>query len=164
MHLPPAVPSPVVCLPARLGRFVQFALCRALGCGVQPLDMGADDGLSRIDTTTFTCLFCGLPQERVATLDSDWVMLEPGMEPLAHTVPAERRWITVSDGRVTAYGVCPPVVEQRCRIEHELACPGRALPDLWPWLTLLREENRRASERRDEPGPSMPPKELPATG
>lgn len=49
----------------------------------------------------FTCPFCGLPQERVATLDNDWVMLEPGMEPLAHTVPAERRWVMVSDGRVS---------------------------------------------------------------
>lgn len=131
---------------------------------MQPRCMGADEGLSRIDTTVFTCPYCGLPQERVATLDADWVMLEPGMEPPAHTVPADRRWITVADGRVTVYGVCPPVVEQRCRIEHELACPGRALPDLWPWLTSLREENRRASERRDEPGSPPPPAELPATG
>jgi hypothetical protein len=126
--------------------------------------MGADDGLSRIDSTMFTCPYCGLPQERVATLDNDWVMLEPDMEPLAHTVPAERRWITVSDGRVTVYGVCPPVVDRRCRIEHELACPQRRLPDLWRWLTSLREENRRAMERRDGPEPPTPPAELPVAG
>ncbi|MFD4596769.1 DUF6083 domain-containing protein [Streptomyces sp. NPDC058464] len=126
--------------------------------------MGADEGLPRLDTTTFTCPYCGLPQERVATLDHDWVMLEPGMEPLVHTVPPEHRWITLADGTVTVYEVAPPVAEQRCRIEHRLACPEQALPDLWPWLSSLREENRRASERRDEPEPPVPPAELPAAG
>ncbi|MER6187619.1 DUF6083 domain-containing protein [Streptomyces sp. NPDC001652] len=44
------------------------------------------------------------------------------MEPLARSVPAEHRWIELSDGRVTVYGVCPPGPFQRCRIEHRLAC------------------------------------------
>ncbi|MGW0579217.1 DUF6083 domain-containing protein [Streptomyces sp. NPDC002920] len=126
--------------------------------------MGADEGLSRLDTTMFTCPYCGLPQERVATLDQDFVLLEPDMHPLAHTVPAERRWITLSDGRVTVYGVCPPVVEQRCRIEHRLACPGQELPDLWPWLTTLRGENRRAAERREDPAAPKPAEDWPDVG
>ncbi|MFF5041768.1 DUF6083 domain-containing protein [Streptomyces nigra] len=54
------------------------------------------------------CLHCGLLQDRVATLEQEWVLLEPDMSPLAHTVPAEHRWIELSDGRVTVYGVCPP--------------------------------------------------------
>ncbi|MEU8731772.1 DUF6083 domain-containing protein [Streptomyces tendae] len=70
------------------------------------------------------CPYCGLLQDRVATLAQDWVLLEPGMNPLAHTVPAEHRWIELSDGRVTVYGVCPPDQFQRCRIEHRLACPA----------------------------------------
>jgi hypothetical protein len=75
----------------------------------------------------------------------------------------------VSDGRVTVYGVCPPVAEQRCRVEHRLACPGQELPDLWPWLTTLRGENRRASERRDDGDQSPEPEpepdiELPDVG
>ncbi|MEV6161543.1 DUF6083 domain-containing protein [Streptomyces sp. NPDC052052] len=52
--------------------------------------------------------------------------------PLAHVVPAEYRWIETSDGRVAVYGVWPPDPFQRCRIEHRLACPEQALPDLWP--------------------------------
>lgn len=31
------------------------------------------------------CPYCGLPQDRVATLEYDWVLLEPDMTPLAHT-------------------------------------------------------------------------------
>jgi hypothetical protein len=57
-------------------------------------------------------------------LEQDWVLLEPGVTVLAQLVPAEHRWITVSDGRVTVYAVCPPVAEQRCRVEHRLACAG----------------------------------------
>ncbi|EFL34865.1 predicted protein [Streptomyces viridochromogenes DSM 40736] len=49
---------------------------------------------------------------------------------LAHTVPAERRWIELSDGRVTVYGVCPPDPFQRCRIEHRPACSAQRLPDM----------------------------------
>lgn len=81
------------------------------------------------------------------TLENDWVLLEPGQNPPAHVVPAEYRWIELSDGRVTVYAVCPPDPQQRCRIEHRLACSGQSLPDLWPWLTVLREENARAAER-----------------
>ncbi|MFE9704171.1 DUF6083 domain-containing protein [Streptomyces sp. NPDC005930] len=51
---------------------------------------------------------CRLPQDRVPTLEQDWVLLEPDMRPLAHTVPAEHRWIELSDGRATVYDVCPP--------------------------------------------------------
>lgn len=99
----------------------------------------------------------------MATLEYDWVMLEPDMAPLAHTVPAEHRWIELSDGRVTVYGVCPPDQFQRCRIEHRLACPAQSLPDLWPWLTALRGENARQAER-DEPEPPPPPELWPDAG
>ncbi|MCT9011540.1 DUF6083 domain-containing protein [Streptomyces rhizosphaerihabitans] len=109
----------------------------------------------------FTCPVCGLPQDRVPTLEQDWVLLEPGVTVLAHLVPAEHRWITVSDGRVTVYAVCPPVAEQRCRVEHRLACAGQELPDLWPWLTALRVENKRRSERQDDEPPVV---ELPDAG
>ncbi len=99
----------------------------------------------------------------MATLDHDWVMLEPNMAPLAHTVPAEHRWIELSDGRATVYGVCPPDQFQRCRIEHRLACPAQPLPDLWPWLTILRSENTRHTERTPlEPPP--PPEQWPNAG
>jgi hypothetical protein len=127
-----------------------------------------EEGPRRIGAgQTFTCPLCGLPQDRVPTLDHDWVLLEPGVDALAHLVPAEHRWIVLSDGRVTVYGVCPPVAEQRCRVEHRLACPGQELPDLWPWLTTLREENRRSSERRDDgdqPPEPEPDIELPDVG
>lgn len=97
------------------------------------------------------CGYCGLPQERVATVEDDWVLLEPDRAPLAHVVPADHRWIETSDGRVAVYGVCPPEPFQRCRIEHRLACPEQALPDLWPWLTDVREENVCQTERLNEP-------------
>ncbi|PNV32710.1 hypothetical protein C1708_10605 [Streptomyces sp. DH-12] len=115
------------------------------------------DGQSR-------CPYCGLLGDRVATIEHDWVLLEPDMHPLAHTVPAEHRWIELSDGRVTVYGVCPPDQFQRCRIEHRLACPAQPLPDLWPWLTSLRGENARQAERRDDPKLPPPPEEWPDAG
>ncbi|MEV0641650.1 DUF6083 domain-containing protein [Streptomyces sp. NPDC050619] len=126
-----------------------------------------DEGPRRLGADqTFTCPFCGLPQDRVPTLEHDWVLLEPGVTVLAHLVPAEYRWITVSDGQVTVYAVCPPDPAQRCRIEHRLACAGQALPDLWPWLTVLREENARAAQRQagGEPEPVPAEVELPDTG
>lgn len=97
-------------------------------------------------------------------------MLEPDLRPLAHEVPAGHRWIELSDGRVTVYGVCPPDPFQRCRIEHRLACPKRSLPDLWPWLTDRRSENARRgedvrrTERRHAPEPEPPPEEWPDAG
>ncbi|MFF8946381.1 DUF6083 domain-containing protein [Streptomyces sp. NPDC014864] len=63
-------------------------------------------------------------------------------------MPAEHRWIELSDGRVTVYGVCPPDPFQRCRIEHRLACSAQRLPALWPWLTMPRGENGRHAERQ----------------
>ncbi|MEU7154741.1 DUF6083 domain-containing protein [Streptomyces sp. NPDC045470] len=112
-----------------------------------------------------TCPYCGLPQEQVATLDHDPVLLEPRMRVPAHKVPAERRWIELSDGRVTVYGVCPPEPTQRCRIEHALACPEQQLPDLWPWLTALRQENARKALRQAESPPLSTREEgLPDTG
>ncbi|WP_257234221.1 DUF6083 domain-containing protein [Streptomyces sp. JV178] len=112
------------------------------------------------------CPVCGLPQERVATLDHDWVMLEPDLHVLAHLVPADHRWITLSDGRVTVYGVWPPDPSQRCRIEHRLACSGQRLPDLWPWLSALRQENQRRAERLAACEPARIPAEteLPDAG
>lgn len=118
----------------------------------------------RLDGDRPSCPHCGLPQDRVATLDHDWVLLEPDMNPLAHTVPADHRWIELSDGRVALYGVCPPDQFQRCRIEHRLACPASPLPDLWPWLTALRDENARQSERREAPDPLPRPEPWPDTG
>lgn len=114
----------------------------------------------------FTCPFCGLPQDRVPTAEHDWVMLEPGLDVLAHLVPSEYRWIVLSDGRATVYAVCPPDPSQRCRIEHRLACSGQTLPDLWPWLSALREENGRRSQRlaAARPAPVLAEVELPDAG
>ncbi len=99
------------------------------------------------------------------TPKQDWVLLEPGVDVLAHLVPAEYRWIGLSDGRVTVYAVCPPDSSQRCRIEHRLACPGQQLPDLWPWLTALRGENARRAEREANAEPPVPVEvELPDVG
>ncbi len=114
----------------------------------------------------FTCPYCGLPQDRLPTLEQDWVLLEPGVTVVAHLVPAEYRWITLSDGRVTVYGVCPPDGAQRCRVEHRLACSGQELPDLWPWLTALRLENARRAARDEcaEPAPLLAEVELPDVG
>ncbi|MEU7463338.1 MULTISPECIES: DUF6083 domain-containing protein [Streptomyces] len=115
--------------------------------------MGASEGTPRrLGGGRSCCPHCGLPRDRVATLGHEWVMLEPDLRPLAHEVPAGHRWIELSDGRVTVYGVCPPDPFQRCRIEHRLACPNRSLPDLWPWLTDRRSENARRGEdvRRTE--------------
>ncbi|MEU6592526.1 hypothetical protein ABZ923_25420 [Streptomyces sp. NPDC046881] len=33
-------------------------------------------------------------------------------------------------------------------MEHRLACSAQRLPDLWPWLTMLRGENGRHTERQ----------------
>ncbi|MFF5182265.1 DUF6083 domain-containing protein [Streptomyces sp. NPDC000345] len=118
-----------------------------------------DEKPRRLASGQHRCPYCGLLQDRVATLEQDWVLLEPDMHPLAHTVPAEHRWIELSDGRVTVYGVCPPDQFQRCRIEHRLACPQQALPDLWPWLTSLRQENTRQANRESAPKPPPPPPE-----
>ncbi|WP_405863362.1 DUF6083 domain-containing protein [Streptomyces sp. NBC_01515] len=127
--------------------------------------MGAlEEGPRRLKGGQSRCLHCGLPTERVATLDYDWVQLEPDMEPLAHTVPAEHRWIALSDGRVTVYGVCPPDPFQRCRIAHRLACSAQPLPDLWPWLTSLRIENGRQVERQKDPESQQAPETWPDTG
>jgi hypothetical protein len=127
--------------------------------------MGAlEEEPRRIGTGRSHCLYCGLPADRVATLEHDWVLLEPDMAPLAHTVPAEHRWIVLSDGRVAVYGVCPPDPFQRCRIEHRLACSEQALPDLWPWLTTLRGENGRRVKRQDDPEPPQPTETLPDVG
>ncbi|MEV7129820.1 DUF6083 domain-containing protein [Streptomyces sp. NPDC093260] len=110
------------------------------------------------------CPYCGLLQDRVATLEQDWVLLEPDMNPLAHTVPAEHRWIELSDGRVAVYGVCPPDPYQRCRVEHRLACSAQPLPDLWPWLTSLRGENARRVERQAGSEPPRFPEQWPDAG
>ncbi|MEU6524408.1 DUF6083 domain-containing protein [Streptomyces sp. NPDC046924] len=118
----------------------------------------------RLGSGQSRCPYCGLLQDRVATLEQDWVLLEPDMCPPAHTVPPEHRWIELFDGRVTVYGVCPPDQFQRCRVEHGLACPARPLPDLWPWLTSLRGENARRVERLDDPAPPPPPEEWPNAG
>ncbi|MGI5143227.1 MULTISPECIES: DUF6083 domain-containing protein [unclassified Streptomyces] len=85
---------------------------------------------------------------------------------LDRAVPAEYRWIELSDGRVTVYGVCPPDPFQRCRIEHRLACSAQRLPDLWPWLTMLRAENGRRAERQLQADPEPPelPEEWPDAG
>ncbi|GGU43390.1 hypothetical protein GCM10010211_03500 [Streptomyces albospinus] len=111
------------------------------------------EGPRRLEGGQSRCPDCGLPADRVATLEHASVLLEPDMMPLAHTVPADHRWIVLSDGRVALYGVCPPDPSQRCRIEHRLACPARPLPDLWPWLTTRRGENGRQAERRAAPEP-----------
>jgi hypothetical protein len=125
-----------------------------------------DEGPSRLHGgTTYACPYCGLPQDRVLTLEYDWVLLEPEVDVLAHLVPAEHRWIVLSDGRVAVYGVCPPDPVQRCRIEHRLACAAQPLPDLWPWLTALRGENDRRARRRANAGPEPePPGGLPGIG
>ncbi|MFF8659497.1 DUF6083 domain-containing protein [Streptomyces huasconensis] len=112
--------------------------------------------MRRLGGGQLICQHCGLLQDQVQTLSHELVLLEPGMRVLAHEVPAGRRWIELVDGRVTVYGVCPPDPFQRCRIEHALACPGQQLPDLWPWLTSLRQENARKAERESQRLP-LPP-------
>ncbi|MFF3484453.1 DUF6083 domain-containing protein [Streptomyces sp. NPDC002701] len=112
----------------------------------------------------FACPSCGLPQDRVATLENDWVLLEPGVEILAHLVPAGHRWIALTDGRVAVYAVWPPEALQRCRIEHRLACSGQRLPDLWPWLTALRQENAWRVEREANTEPTTVEEEWPDVG
>ncbi|MGK5733806.1 DUF6083 domain-containing protein [Streptomyces sp. URMC 124] len=123
-----------------------------------------DEGPHRLGGGQSPCLYCGLLADRLATLEQDWVLLEPGMTPLAHAVPPEHRWIVMSDGRVTVYGVCPPDPSQRCRIEHRLACSAQPLPDLWPWLTSLRAENGRRAERQKDRQPPEPPRQWPDAG
>ncbi|WP_138902921.1 DUF6083 domain-containing protein [Streptomyces albidochromogenes] len=118
----------------------------------------------RLNRAQVPCPHCGLPQDRVLTLEQDWVLLEPDMTPPAHVVPADHRWIELSDGRATVYGVCPPDPSQRCRIPHHLACSARPLPDLWPWLTTLRAENARRTERQPTPQPPESPGEWPTAG
>ncbi|MFD7320017.1 DUF6083 domain-containing protein [Streptomyces sp. NPDC059875] len=110
-----------------------------------------EEGPRRLGAGRSSCPYCGLLADLVPTLEHDWVLLEPDMTPLAHVVPAEHRWIVLSDGRVTVYGVCPPDPSQRCRIEHRLACSAQPRPDLWPWLTTLRAENARQAQRRTPP-------------
>jgi hypothetical protein len=107
-----------------------------------------------------------LLQDQAQTPEHDSVLLEPGLLVPAHLVPAEHRWIELSDGQVAVYGVCPVDGEQRCRIEHRLACPGQELPDLWPWLTILRGENARKAERQEVEPPASSPgsRELPDVG
>ncbi|WP_260147800.1 DUF6083 domain-containing protein [Streptomyces sp. PanSC9] len=83
----------------------------------------SENAARRLGRARLLCPYCGLLQERMATLEHDGVLLEPDTTPPAHVVPAERWWIETSDGRVTVYGVCPPDPFQRCRIEHRLACP-----------------------------------------
>lgn len=107
-----------------------------------------------MDGGQLTCPYCGLLQDQVQTLERDPVLLEPGLRVAAHLVPAEFRWIELSDGRVTVYGVCPVDGGQQCRVEHRLACSGQELPDLWPWLTMLREENKRRAARLEVEPPA----------
>ncbi|MFF7204989.1 MULTISPECIES: DUF6083 domain-containing protein [unclassified Streptomyces] len=125
----------------------------------------SDERARRIAGGKFRCSSCGLPQDRVPTLEQDWVLLEPELTVLAHRVPAEHRWIVLPDGRVTVYGVCPPDPFQRCRIEHRLACAAQSLPDLWPWLTMVRVENGRKAERQEsEESTRLRQVELPDAG
>lgn len=107
----------------------------------------AAEGPRQLNTgLTYQCPYCGLPQDRVPTLEHEWVLLEPDTLVPAHEVPAERRWIPLSDGRVTVYAVCPPDTTQQARIEHLLVCPEQPLPDLLPWLTDMRRANARRVE------------------
>lgn len=92
-----------------------------------------------------TCPKCGLPWEPVPTNDHDWTMLEPDFRSPAHTVPPRQRWY-VRQGWAVQDDSCPKPGQQ-CHIPHALACPDQELPDLWRWLTALREENLRKAQR-----------------
>lgn len=97
------------------------------------------------------CPFCGLRQDRFATLyPGHWVLLEPGVTAPVHRVPARRRWIIAGDG--TAYNTwdAEPTPGATCRIAHRLVCPQLEPEDPWPWATAMRTENRRRMERREE--------------
>lgn len=91
------------------------------------------------------CPECGLPWEPVPTDDHDWIMLEPDFAAPTHTVPPRQRWY-VRQGWAVLDDSCPKP-SQQCRIAHALACPDQELPDLWPWLTALREECDRKVQR-----------------
>ncbi|WP_244177543.1 DUF6083 domain-containing protein [Streptomyces atriruber] len=96
-------------------------------------------------TQPVKCPRCGLPWEPVPTDDHDRVMLEPDFYAPAHTVPPRQRWY-VRQGWAVQDDSCPRPSRQ-CRIAHALAYPEQELPDLWGWLTALREEIPRQAGR-----------------
>ena len=53
---------------------------------------------------------------------------------------------------------------QGAGIEHRLAGSAQPLPDLWPWLTSLRGENKRRVERQTHPEPPETPETWPEVG
>ncbi|OLZ62489.1 hypothetical protein AV521_41685 [Streptomyces sp. IMTB 2501] len=110
------------------------------------------------------CPHCGLAGERRPTCTGQHVPLEPGLVLPAHLVPGGHRWHIDSNGVAWNGGFAQPLARARCRIPHQLACPGLSLDEIrpWRWLSAVREENaRRARRRADEEGC---PKALPDAG
>jgi hypothetical protein len=115
------------------------------------------------------CPECGLEADRFLTLSQAWVLLEP-LEPVnvlpAHFVPPRQRWLINSDGVAWNPWNAEPTEGAQCRISHMVACPGIEPPDLWPWLTAMREENARRAQRLFNPPrtPTLPKVEVPDVG
>ncbi|MFJ8804549.1 DUF6083 domain-containing protein [Streptomyces sp. NPDC102490] len=107
---------------------------------------------------------CELSQDRAPTHQQDWTLLKPDTKPVAHTVPADHRWIELPDGRATADGACPPAQSQRCRIEHHLTCPAQPLPDPWPRLTPPTSRKLPTNTTTEHPVQPPPPEKRPHTG
>ncbi|EST19282.1 DUF6083 domain-containing protein [Streptomyces roseochromogenus] len=110
------------------------------------------------------CPHCGLAGERRPTYTGQHVLLEPALVLPAHLVPGGHRWHIDSNGVAWNGGFTEPLAGSRCRIPHQLACPGLSLDEIrpWRWLSAVREENaRRAQRRADEEGC---PKALPDAG
>ncbi|GGR33105.1 DUF6083 domain-containing protein [Streptomyces netropsis] len=86
------------------------------------------------------CPDCELRQDRYKTGYDRYVLLEPGYEPPAHTVPVGQRWIVRADGRAVNTGDTEPPLEAVCRIPHRLVCPCGP-PPTHPTLKALWDYN-----------------------
>ncbi|MET7444023.1 DUF6083 domain-containing protein [Streptomyces sp. NBC_01685] len=136
--------------------------------GPDPPDHISDDFQALLEGATAPgppeppdCPFCDLPQDRYATgYAGHWILLEPRILVPAHTVPPRRRWVITSTGTALNLWDAEPLPGARCRIPHRVACPYLAREDHWPWMTALREHNRRRMQRLFE----LPDEGLPDAG
>ncbi|MFF2411770.1 DUF6083 domain-containing protein [Streptomyces sp. NPDC058092] len=93
------------------------------------------------------CPHCGLPQDRYPTLDGHWVLLEPGINVAAHTIPPRRRWILTTDRKAMNLWDAEPTQGAQCHIAHRAVCPYLPPEDDPLWVTALRQENEHRAQR-----------------